>query len=94
MAGVTAIDWRTAALTVSTVEPVMPLNWALIVELPVALPVARPVALMEATVVSEEAQVAWLLRSCVVLSLKVPVAVNGCVVPTTMLGLAGVTAID
>ena len=27
LAGVTAIDWRTAAVTVSTVEPVMPSRW-------------------------------------------------------------------
>ena len=36
LAGVTAIDWRAAAVTVSTVEPVMPLSVALMVEVPVA----------------------------------------------------------
>ena len=42
LAGVTAIDCRTAAVTVSTVEPVMPPSVALIVDVPVATPVARP----------------------------------------------------
>src|SRR5436309_1721552 len=40
-----------------------------------------------------EAQVTWPLRSCVVLSEKVPVAVNCRVSPWATLGLAGVTAI-
>src|SRR5205823_2497571 len=41
-----------------------------------------------------EAQVTELVRSCVDLSVNVPVAVNCCFVPLAMLGLAGVTAID
>src|SRR4029077_12531781 len=51
-------------------------------------------ALMEATEVLAEAQVTWLVRSCVELSEYVPVAVNGFVVPMLMVGLGGVTAID
>ena len=42
LAGVTAIDCKTAALTVSTVEPTTPLSVALIVEVPSDTPVARP----------------------------------------------------
>ena len=94
LAGVTAIDWRVAAVTVSTVEPVTPLSVAEIVEVPAATPVASPAALTVATAVSAEAHVTWLVMFCVVLSENVPVAVNCSVVPVTMLGLAGVTAIE
>ena len=47
-----------------------------------------------ATEVVAEAQVTWLVRFCVELSEKVPVAVNCSVSPLATLGLAGVTAID
>ena len=49
---------------------------------------------MVATEVVAEAHVTCAVRFCVLLSLKVPVAVNCCVVPFGMDGLAGVTAID
>jgi hypothetical protein len=39
---VTAIDCKTAALTVSTVEPVSPLSVALIEDVPSATPLAEP----------------------------------------------------
>ena len=94
LAGVTAIDCSTAGLTVSTVEPVTPPSVALIVEVPVATPVASPAAVIVATAGVAEAHVTWLVRSCVVLSEKVPVAVNCSVSPLATLGLAGVTAID
>ena len=64
----TAIDCRTAAVTVSTVEPVTPPSVALMVEVPVATAVARPPLVMVATEVVAEAQVTWLVRSCVELS--------------------------
>ena len=68
------------------------------VEVPVARAVARPcdpAALeMVATEVFAEAQVTWVVRSCVELSEYVPVAVNCWVSPTGTFGLAGVTAID
>ena len=98
LAGVTAIDWRAAALTVRTVEPLMPPSVALIVEVPVATAVARPCepAVLEivATEVVADAQVTWLVRSCVELSEKVPIASNCSVYPWETLGLAGVTAIE
>ena len=56
-AGVTAIDCRVAAVTVSTVEPVTPPNVALIVEVPVATAVARPAAVMVADAGVADAQV-------------------------------------
>ena len=76
LAGVTAIDCSAGALTVRTVEPVTPLSVALIVDVPVATPVASPAVLIVATDVVAEAQVTWLVRFCVELSEKVPVAVN------------------
>ena len=42
LAGVTAIDSRTAGLTVSTVEPLIPPIVALMLDVPVATAVARP----------------------------------------------------
>jgi hypothetical protein len=44
LAGVTAIDRKTAALTVRIVEPVTPLSVALIADVPGAAAVARPCA--------------------------------------------------
>ena len=69
LAGVTAIDCRAAAVTVSTVEPVTPPSVAVIVDVPVrhAGGQARRVVIV-ATEVVAEAQVTWLVRSCVELS--------------------------
>src|SRR4029077_19930578 len=94
LTGVTAIDCNAAAVTVSTVEPVMPLNVALIDDVPVPTAVANPAALIVATEVVADAHVTWLVRTCVVLSVNVPVAANCWVNPFAMLGFAGVTAID
>ena len=69
------------AVTVSTVEPVTPPSVALIVDVPVATPVARPAAVIVATAGVADAQVTWLVRFCVELSEKVPVAVNCCGLP-------------
>ena len=98
LAGVTAMETNAAAVTVSTVEPVTPPSLALIAAVPVPAAVARPCepAALEtaATEVVADAQVTWLVRFCVELSVKVPVAENCCVRPFATLGLAGVTAID
>src|SRR5256712_13611321 len=70
---------------------------AMIMVVPSATDVARPfdplALLIVATPGLDELQVTWVVRSCVVLSLKVPVAVNCWFVPCAMLGSAGVTAI-
>jgi hypothetical protein len=92
--GVMAIETRTAAVTVSTVEPVIAPEVALMVAVPVARLVARPVALMVAVEAGFEAQVAFEVRFSVCRSVKVPVAVNCWVVPNAIDGVAGVTAID
>src|SRR5437879_1249444 len=64
------------------------------VVLPVATLVARPCALMLAAAEFDDVQITVVVMSCVLLSLKVPVAVNCLVVPTAMVESAGVTAID
>jgi hypothetical protein len=56
--------------------------------------VASPAVLIVATVAAEELHVAVLVRFCVLASVYVPVAVNCCVLPLVIEGLAGVTAID
>jgi len=61
---------------------------------PAATPVANPPALIVATVVVTELQVAVPVKFCVELSEKVPVAVNCSVAPFAIEGFAGVTAID
>ena len=68
LAGVTAIEASAAAVTVSTVEPVIPFRLALILEVPVPAAVASPAAVIVATEVVAEAHVTWLVRFCVELS--------------------------
>src|ERR1700735_1146437 len=93
-AGVTAIDTSVTAVTVSVVEPLIAPETALIVLVPAATAVANPPVVMVATPVVAELQVTELVRFCVELSEKVPVAVNCCFAPTLTEGFAGVTAID
>jgi hypothetical protein len=59
---------------------------------PCAKPFAEPTALIAATVVFEELQATVVLRSCMVPSEKVPIAVNACAAPAAMDAVAGVTA--
>src|SRR6266581_3693322 len=95
--GVTSIVDRVAAVTVSVVFPETSPSVAAIVVVPAATDVAEPcdppALLIVATAVLDELQVTWVVRSCVVLSLKVPVAVNCRVVPFAILGVVGVTVI-
>ena len=71
------IDWSVAAVTVSAkLFDVMPF-WAAVMLLdPIAAPVARPAAPMLTVAEMEEAQDTVWVRSCVLPSLKVPVAAN------------------
>ncbi len=83
--------------TVETVKPVEPLivpKAALIVVLPLATLDARPVALIVAAAGFEEVQTTDAVMSCVLLSLKVPVAVNCLVVLVGIVEFAGVTAME
>ena len=98
LVGVIAMETSVAGVTVNRVEPGMPPDVAVIVVEPAAAEVARPiepaVLLMPATDVAEEFQVTIVVISCVELSENVPVAVNCLVVPSAMLGLIGVIAMD
>ena len=77
LAAVIEIDCSVAAVTVSAMLlEVTPFWVAEILLEPTPAPVARPLALIVATAVLEELQVAEPVRFCVLPSLKVPVAVN------------------
>ncbi len=65
---------------------------AVMVVLPMARAVARTAASIVATRGSLLVQVTVVVRSWVVPSVRVPVAVNGCVCPIRMLATAGLTA--
>jgi hypothetical protein len=93
-AGATAIDTRAAGPTVNEVVPVTLPEVAEIWDVPCAAPLARPLDVMVATLVSDDVQVAEVLRSCVLPSEYVPVAANACVAPLTIDGFAGETAMD
>ena len=92
------MDTSAAAVTVKIVDPEILPDIAVIVVDPAdveAVNPLEPVALLiVATPVLDELQVTAAVRSCVVLSEKVPVAVNCFEVFLTMLGLVGVTAMD
>jgi 1,4-dihydroxy-2-naphthoyl-CoA synthase len=93
-AGVTAIDTSVGAVTVNSVVPSTAPEAASILLIPVAKPVANPPAVIVTTPVVCEVHVAVLVKFCVELSEKVPVAVNCCVLPFAIEGFAGVTATD
>ena len=80
--------------TVSTVDPETEPEVALMTLVPTPAPVARPPEVIVAVDVVADAQVTEAVRFCVLLSLYVPVAVNCCVWPLAIEGLAGVTAIE
>jgi hypothetical protein len=96
--GVTAMDTRVAAVTSSEVDPDIFPDVAVIVVDPADTEVAKPLepsSLLTAAIFElEEFQVTDVVRSCVVLSENVPVAMNCWLVPLTMLGFVGVIAID
>src|SRR5262252_3578707 len=80
-----------------TVSPVLPLTAPSVAEMvvaPAATAVASPAGLIVATAVADDANVTWLVRSSVLESEYVPVAVYCWVAPTVTDALAGVTAID
>jgi hypothetical protein len=76
--GLTDNDTRTGALTANVAEPVMVPEVAVIVVVPGVTLVAYPAAPIAATAGTDDAQVAVLVRFCVVPLLYVPVAVNCC----------------
>src|SRR5687768_4325653 len=96
--GVTSIDTRVASVTVNVVSPVTSPLVAETVALPTPVVVAmpfEPAALLTiAIALSDDAQVACAVRSCVELSVKTPVAVNCAVVPAAAFVRLGVISID
>jgi hypothetical protein len=96
--GDTDIDNSAAGVTVRVVAPVTPSDDAVIVVWPAAIEAARPeepaALLMVATSVFEELQIAVSVRSWVVSSVKVPMAVNCRLVPFAISGSGGVMDID
>jgi hypothetical protein len=67
---------------------------AAIVVAPVPALVVTPCLLITATLAFAEVQFTCVVRSCMVPSLKLPVAANDADAPKTMEGFAGVTAIE
>ena len=85
ISGVTVIERREAAVTVSEAEPEMFPAVAIMPAVPAATPVAEPfeptVLLMVAMALSDELHSTEVVMSCMVLSLKIPMAVNCCFIP-------------
>lgn len=98
VAGVTANDTSPAVLTVSVVDPLTEPEVAVIVAVPSPTLLPKPcvgAALpIVATVAVSELHCTVLVIFCVLPSVYVPVAVNCSFVPSGMVGIAGVTAID
>lgn len=98
LAGVMLSDCATALLTVSVAVAVVLPVAAVMVTCPALTVLATPwlplALLMVARLVSDEVQVTVVVRSCVLLSEYVPVALNACCTPAGTVVDAGVTAID
>jgi hypothetical protein len=94
-AGVRETEDRSAGVTVSSLEPLIPLSGS--VAAIVVVPATRPVAMPWSTVATDvlvELQVREAVRSFSVPFQYFPIAVNGCWFPAVTEGWAGVTAMD
>lgn len=89
-----AIDESTALVTVRFVDPEIDADVAVMVAVPTARPLANPAVVMLAVVFATALQVTDAVRSCVELSVKVPVAVNCSVTPIGTEGFGGVTEME
>ena len=88
---------QSAQCAFNVVELVIPPELAPITVFPAAKVVASPAPgpfAMVATLAVDELQCELSVTSCVLLSLKVPVAVNCCVLPTVTDGFTGEIAMD
>ena len=94
LTGITDMEERVAVVTVSVMLPEMGPEIAAMVVEPALAPVARPVLLTVATMGLDEFQVTCVVKSRLVPSEYVPVAVNCWVTPTGMDGLPGVTTME
>ena len=88
------IDVSLALETLRSVEPVIAPRIAEILVVPVMVLVTNPALFIAATAAFEELQPTDAVMSCVLLSLKVPVATNCFEAPIGMVEFAGVTAIE
>lgn len=91
LAGVTVMLVKFTLETVKPVEPLTEPKAAAIVLVPAATLVTSPLLLIVAVAAVEELQSTDSVTSCVLLSLKVPVAVNCLVAPMGIVELAGET---
>ncbi len=98
VAGVTAIDTSAAEVTVSVVDPLSDPEVAVIVAAPSPTLLANPCVgaalLIVAAAGVSELHCTVSVMFCVLPSVYVPVAVNCSVVPSGIVGIAGVTAIE
>ena len=98
LAGVTVIDVSVAELTFSGDDPVTPPNAAEIVVEPDATPVATPMLpdalLMLAAAVLLLVHTTSCVMFCVLVSLKIPMAVKGCAISGAIVVLEGATTIE
>jgi hypothetical protein len=94
IAGVIAMETNCAGETVTVVAPVMEPPLAEIVASPSSTPVTAPLAETIATLSMDDNHVTVDVRTCVLPSVYVPVAVNCWIVPSASDESAGVTAID
>jgi hypothetical protein len=92
--GLTDNDTTTGAVTATFAEPVTEPEVAVIVVVPGVTLVAYPAVPIVATAETDDAQLADCVRSWVLPSVYVPVAVNCCFSPAGTDGDAGVTAIE
>lgn len=96
LVGLSAIETRLPASTVTVVAPETLLlgSFAVIVTglLVIPTPVANPLVVIVTLVISEEVHCTILVISCVLWSLRVAVAVYCCCKPSAIGALAGVTA--
>src|ERR1019366_4131537 len=90
----TASETKVGRPTLRVAEAAIEPEVAVMVALPTPAPVANPLSAMVAIAVEEEFQLTEAVRSCVLLSLYVPVAVNCCVVPFAIEAVAGVTEME
>ncbi len=91
--GATEIEIKTGAVTVNVADPPIIPDVAVIVVAPCDILVAHPPPTL-ATNAADDVHVAEAVKSCVLPSVYVPVAPNCMPVPSGMVALVGVTAID
>lgn len=88
------MDWRVTELTVKEADSLTPPKAALMFAVPGPMAVATPPVPTVATAVLLEVQVASVVRTCVLESLNVPVAVKANSVPGAMVRPVGETEIE